>query len=258
MTTTFTFASAVETGAAHIARGQACQDDACVGVDKVDGTTWAIASVADGAGSTEFGGVGAAQVNLYFSIVVSTGLHMGLGNDLDALMRSALTYARAELQIEAETYDLPLGAFATTFSAVVSNGTKTGFIQIGDGAILARGEAGWKLVTEPQNGEYANETWFVTCDDWFERLETRVVEEPLSAVVLMTDGIRELILKPTRELNTDFLSWVYESLSAAPEPGDDTATAEVLRALLASEGLRELTADDTSVVAIRVAGSGAT
>ena len=111
----------------------------------------------------------------------------------------------------------------------------------------------WTIVLEPRNGEYANTTYFLTCDDWQDHLETHVTEAPPHTVVLMTDGIRDLVLKPyTWEPNAGFFSFVRDNLLSVSEPGNDPALSLRLRNLLDGADVRARSGDDTSIIAIQL------
>ena len=52
--------------------------------------------------------------------------------------------------------------YAFTFAGAVAGRTRTGFVQVGDGALCVLSRGGWcGLVFEPEKGDYANTTHFV-------------------------------------------------------------------------------------------------
>jgi Protein phosphatase 2C len=155
------------------------------------------------------------------------------------------------LEVWAEFSGCPVGDFATTFCGFVSNGATHGFIQIGDGIMVA-GPA-WATKLAPQVGTLACETVFLTCADWFDWLDTRVVTEPLSTVVLMTDGLRDLVVTPhTWEPKPEFFDFVHGALRTAGGTGAFTALNERLHDFLQGESVRSRTDDDTTLIAIHL------
>jgi Protein phosphatase 2C len=236
----FVWTSASATGAGHRAKSEPSQDSHRLAsfVD-ASGVPWIVAVVADGAGSAEHGGIGSEVAAEIFIEAIQHGVEDGILTDLKTLVESALILARCELEIWAETFDCAVGDLATTFCGFVSNGSTHGFIQIGDGIMVAGPP--WAAMLSPQVGTFASETVFLTC----------VVSEPLSTVVLMTDGLRDLVVTyGTWEAKPEFFDFVLGGLATADEAGSFTALSERLQGFLEGESVRSRTADDTTLIAI--------
>jgi hypothetical protein len=127
------------------------------------------------------------------------------------------------------------------------------FFQIGDGAIVYRGEDGsYAPALWPQSGEYANCTWFVTDEEAAARVQLAVAEE-VHEVALLTDGLTGLALRfLSREAHGPFFEPMFARLRA--EPGSE-ALPEELRAFLESTAVNQRTDDDkTLVLATRLPG----
>jgi hypothetical protein len=83
------------------------------------------------------------------------------------------------------------GEYAFTVAAAVAGRARTGFVQVGDGALCAKTRDGaCRLVFPPQKGRHANETEFLEADT-VERdahLTAVAATEPLDGVLAMSDG----------------------------------------------------------------------
>jgi serine/threonine protein phosphatase PrpC len=90
--TSFIWASAEAVGAHHRQKAEPSQDRLGVSVFNGPGDEpWIIAAVADGAGSTEHGGVGAGIAVGTFVASVTASIAAGDTSDLDTIMRAAVT-----------------------------------------------------------------------------------------------------------------------------------------------------------------------
>ena len=141
---------------------------------------------------------------------------------------------------------------------------KTGglFLHVGDGLALGSktrlvGEPEapslslWNalVVSPPENGEYANETSFVTQDDWYNHLRTVVLPDDLDIVALMSDGVMPFVAPSGRHPNSSFIDPVVGTLLKTP---DRARREELLTDWLASPQTYPVTSDDkTLFVAVR-------
>ena len=62
----------------------------------------------------------------------------------------------------AATSGISLREYAATLTALIQANGRAASAQVGDGAGVVGAVAGWMLTSEPQRGEHANETWFIT------------------------------------------------------------------------------------------------
>ena len=65
----------------------------------------------------------------------------------------------------AATSGISLREYAATLTALIQANGRAASAQVGDGAGVVGAVAGWMLTSEPQRGEHANETWFITQED---------------------------------------------------------------------------------------------
>lgn len=248
----FIWASAEGVGARHRQKAEPSQDRLGVSVFMGPGDEpWIIAAVADGAGSTDHGGIGAGIAVATFVAAVTSCITAGEASDLDAMLRAAVTRARTEIARVADEQGHAIREYATTLSAMIGNRHAAGYLQIGDGVMVAGPD--WHVIMPPQNGEHADETVFLTCPDWLAWLQTKVVPTPPATIVLMTDGFRDLIVKPfSLTPNVPFFASVENSLAegATDVSGFHQDFSQRLTAFVSSDGVRARTDDDISLVAI--------
>ena len=81
------------------------------------------------------------------------------------------------------------------------------FAQIGDGAIVVGGEgveaddssaAPYRLVFQPDSGEYVNETSFLTQSDFAERIQVVHLAARIEELAVLSDGLQRLALDLAR------------------------------------------------------------
>jgi hypothetical protein len=158
--------------------------------------------------------------------------------------------ARAALIRLAGERDEPLRDFATTLTCLTAMPTQLIVGQLGDGAVVARGKDGiLNTVTTLQRGEYANETYFLTQEQALEQVAIQVMDLPVQALAVMSDGLTRLALKrPTNEPHQPFFEPLFAFVEAAVLPNDGSQAKETLTAFLASPRVCERTDDDKALV----------
>lgn len=254
--TIFTYAWAQTTGAAHIKRGDRCEDTMGLSIIKDrQGTSWLIAAVADGAGSAKCAAEGSRlATESFIEAAAETILRHGADN-LDLLMRSSAVYARTILEFIAEDAGRSLDDYHTTLLACVTCGTRSAFYQIGDGIILVREHdaAAWRPIFRPQNDEDRTFTYFLTLPEAFDIAEVALVDRPITHVALTSDGLQDIILHPeTLAVRSQLLDRLAGALAAMAEPGDAELVSSGLHTVLDSNAFRSFTADDTSLLAVQL------
>jgi hypothetical protein len=122
-----------------------------------------------------------------------------------------------------------------------------GAAQIGDGAIVVSDEAREFLTfTRPQNGEYANQTSFLTSGNAMDCLEVKVDALQPRYLAMFTDGIQNLVLKqPGQVPQTPFFSRIFQWLQRQTDK--EYVETELAR-LLRSPQVTQRTDDDLTLV----------
>ena len=240
--------AASATGRSHLDRGQPCQDafaSTCVGPVLV-------AAVCDGAGSASHSDVGAQYVAS--AVVSAVSAHPALGSRplelgvdvLRAIIERAVNDARGELAMASVSKGLRLADHACTLVGVVAEARGGWFFHVGDGvAACAFAQPQATAVSLPANGEYANETWFVTGDNWQQQLRLMRFEGDIEAVVLMSDGVQPFAMnRDGSELFQPFIGPVIRYLRGV----DEAQGSQALQATLADPRTDQITGDDKTLL----------
>ena len=246
-------------------RGAAHEADATEGQDAHAFATagpWAIGAVCDGAGSAALGGLGA---------------RVGADAVVDALVRACdvapdgpvaasrafwtlhVTDAvrRARLAVEQALRNAPGGtdesgapridrAHATLVLAVVHPGGGL-FAHVGDGTAVALHGGGVRAQSKPENGAFANETFFFTEPGWKDRLRLTAFSGPVDLVLLMSDGGAALATAPDGAPHAGFVDPVTAYLDGVDAPAGCAALADTL----GGPQTHAVTGDDKTIVWMR-------
>ncbi len=146
----------------------------------------------------------------------------------------------------------PERAYATTLTCVVAADNWLAVGQIGDGLVVAGEGDDLFAVTHLQRGEYANETHFLTEAGALEQMVIEVIERPVSALAVMSDGLIRLALKlPSQEPHAPFFQPLFRVTAAIK---DEAEASRQLSEFLGSARVNARTDDDKSLVlAVRAA-----
>lgn len=170
----------------------------------------------------------------------------------DALRRvseclvGALTRAQEAVEEAAATNESQPGDLATTLMVAVAGPGVTGAAQIGDGAVVVGTSAGELLsLTTPTNGEFINETVFLTSPGARRRFQVNVLPFAASHLAAFTDGIEMLALKmPAAKPHPRFFAPLFRYLSGVSEEEAQRGIEQ----LLSSPRVSERTDDDVTLV----------
>jgi hypothetical protein len=248
-------------GSSHINEGSLCQDTATVETS-ADGQ-WIAATVCDGAGSAIYAAEGSKYVSTNFN---SKLLALGgkLQNKLpggwvnDEIIRSVLE-VREGLRQLARSDDI--SEYHTTLVSVLIGPNGGLSVHIGDGLVIA-GEATsskklnkWSIkdfsVSYPENGEYKNETYFITESIWLKHLRIKPMPKANWAL-LVSDGGAEYLyekgqLNPALVLEPILLPKQDELSGSFPI---NCSLSEKIKKHLANDLYKDLTTDDKTLVVI--------
>jgi hypothetical protein len=255
MTTPWRIAAAAIAGPRHAQAGQASQDrfDVCVTRSGV-----LLAMVADGAGSAARGGEGAAmlcarvaeRLQVFFDWGFDRGCSRAMLLGACRSVRDGIVDARNRLvgADEGGAGDGDLADFHSTLVGVALMPTGGGIaFQIGDGATLALDAGDRWVMSAPENGEYADTTFFFTQPDWRRHLRFRFIPPTFETVFVMTDGTTDLALTGAGARRTPFMPFfepIGRFLAGATRPEGETALA----ATLDSDAARARSSDDKTLI----------
>jgi hypothetical protein len=244
-------------GQSHQTSQIPCQDKfSC----KVSGDgRWLSVAVSDGAGSALNAEAGAEITSTIFCEEL-LGLSKQLesrapGEWINDFVVECVLKVRNQLRNKAKSDDIK--SFHCTLVAALV-GPEGGFsIHIGDGSIFGgqfkndtqRGELELNsnfVISKPENGEYTNETFFITEGNWIKHL--RVTPLPrLDWVVACTDGGAALILEKEIEVKPKFLVPFFQELIS-----DKFNKNNYISEVLSDPKANALTTDDKTIfVAMR-------
>ncbi|GBR04357.1 PP2C family serine/threonine-protein phosphatase [Acetobacter oeni] len=236
-------------GTSHLRKSLPCQDSAaCLCCEDRDGRAYLVATVSDGAGTAAEAEAGATTATRVFIDYAKQRIGQASAFVADeAFWSEVMTNIRDAIEDHAVLNELSVADYACTFIGCVIGPERSGFAQVGDGAIVVREGDGLVPVFWPQHGEFANQTFFVTEPDAMENLQVcgrgRVDE-----LALFSDGIERLVLDFTEErVHEPAFRSIFQWLRGR-EAGSDEAVAGVLEAWLGSEQVNGRTDDDKSLI----------
>lgn len=257
-TSMWTIAAASVRGRGHEQTGTPCQDSSAA-VVSANGK-WVALVASDGAGTAKFSDQGSQLV----ADEVARSL-IRLSEECDRRAPGAWVSDRVIqdiVSVRDRLRDLArsenLSDYHCTLTAALLGPTGGLTIHLGDGAIFGGSAGGQQgnvidlandhFVSAPQNGEYANETVFLTERDWVKNLRIH----PVSAVdwvMLGTDGGMALAMVGDSQPKTGFVVPVIRALM---QESDLASRCNALERILDDRKADRLTNDDkTLIVAIR-------
>ena len=130
-------------------------------------------------------------------------------------------------------------------------GNAGALFHIGDGCASAHRNTVSGIETiafsEPENGEYINETFFYTESWWREHLRITQIDGVADEVWLMTDGAYELVVPPNQRQLRDFTVSEINRLVFSESIADRSSVLEEI--LLSPQAMRS--DDDKTIVILR-------
>jgi hypothetical protein len=244
-------------GPSHLASGQPCQDFFAAEI----GQDWAVAVVSDGAGSAKRALDGATIVSEEICQALASYLkQLNTAHDgptitscwwVEGILIGAIERARKRCVLVGGIGEQLRSFHATVVGSVLVDGDGVLF-HIGDGGASAHRMTAEGIETisfsEPENGEYANQTFFFTEGWWRQHLRLTRISGKVDAIWLMTDGAYELmVLRPEKRLRELTVKEINRLMfvEAAANKHD------VLAAILSSRQAVERNDDDKTLVIVR-------
>lgn len=239
-------------GTGHVTTGQPCQDHHLIKeVTTGEDEPLLLLVTSDGAGSAAYSDEGSAQACQatlqWLEMRLSDGQAFLDEQDGFALVANL----RTVLENYAEERDYPLRDLACTLNIAAVLPDRAWFLQVGDGAaIIQSAESPLEVVFWPDNGEYANQTYFVT-DVPKKHVHTKVVEAPLDRVALMTDGLQTLALSlQQRQPHAPFFEPLFQAVDRLEGLGTEAHAAlqKGLERFLDGPNVNVRTSDDKTLL----------
>jgi hypothetical protein len=244
------------TGTSHEKTGLPCQDaGGCRIVTDLGGRQVLLAVACDGAGSASRSLDGAnLTVARFLREFGEAAQRSGFDEITKEFVIDWLSRVRAEIKDRADDDDVASREFACTVLGAIIGEGQAAFLQVGDGAIVVSnrsepGDYGW--IFWPQHGEFANQTNFVTQDNFLEVLEFEVEDRCIDEIAIFTDGIERLVLDLTeRTAHAPFFRTLFEWLVKidAADVETEIPTSPVLDRYLGSKQVNDRTDDDKTLI----------
>ena len=246
-------------GAAHLKGGTPNQDSVVLAMPSLGrlGLT-AVMAVSDGAGSARHSQDGSRAACIAGVASLTRQLNRNPAITVkEHLMRSALQRAvRSARRGVMETAKrrssqtsglVSVNEYACTIMLTLAGPKLIGVAHVGDGCVVAGDGDEWRLLSEPDNGEFANETRFLTN----RRNLPRVTVTPstgISCVAAITDGLQDVALSRGSTPYARFWTPLYRALNRSPTPAPH-AVLDTLLQKVADAG--KATDDCTIAVCVR-------
>jgi len=239
-------------GSSHLKTGLPCQDaNRCLMFN--DREPILIAVVSDGAGSAQYADLGSSLV--CNSVLEKLKAFFQSGNTIDDLnkeyVETLIQDVNKEIREFACLYNSTSREFACTIISAVVCLNKAIFFQIGDGAIVVmspddNGLLNW--VFWPQNGEYANTTFFLTDENAITNMNYDIVNKPIDKIAIITDGLQNIALHyQSKTVYQPFFQKCFEILKEN-ESRSINEKKELFTKILSSDLFNERTDDDKTLI----------
>ncbi|MGB3652568.1 MAG: PP2C family serine/threonine-protein phosphatase [Rivularia sp. (in: cyanobacteria)] len=195
-----------EVGTSHQKQGLPCQDFA----DFRTFDNVIIGAVADGAGSAKYSDIGAklaVEAVLEYFTEFSQRLQkrkcweQSFSQPLSEKtakkrFKNALKKVNTALQKQADEKDYSVNDLACTLLVFVATPDWIAAMQIGDGFIVVRSQdSEYQMLFQPDKGEFANETTFVTSTNALDDMQIKVFSEKPEFICASTDGLEKVAIR---------------------------------------------------------------
>ncbi|MEH2332163.1 PP2C family serine/threonine-protein phosphatase [Nostoc sp.] len=239
-------------GTSHQKQGIVCQDygNYCSFGDVIVG------AVADGAGSAKHSDVGSKlaveTVLKCFADINESPQTQAFSQPLSEeeaqkVFTKIVTQVIAELQKQANEEDYSINDLACTLLVFLATPYYVAAMQIGDGFIVIRSkESEYQLLFQPDKGEFANETTFITSKNALEEMQVEVFPKKQEFICASTDGLEKVAIRLSDwQPFSPFFKPLEEYLH---EPVNQEDEDKYLMEFLNSERLNSRTDDDKTLL----------
>ena len=238
--------SASVIGSGHISNGTPCQDAHCVSITDLK----FVCAISDGAGSAKFSQIG-SKTAVNAAIVELTELTAE--PDRQEILQ-VVNATKAAVEYAANQHEVSPSELACTLILIWATANCIVVGQIGDGAVVASIDGKIEAVSRPQNGEYLNQTTFLTSDNYDSNLVVTSRYGTIQSVAGFTDGIELVALKlPEAEPFEPFFQSLFDFVQVE---SNEIVGTKRLEDFLLSDRLRERTDDDLTLTLACLVPSG--
>lgn len=233
-------------GRSHELSQTRCQDaNRVVVVPRPDGEAVVVA-VADGAGSAVYSHIGALTASASATELIAERLLARGSAEIDGDdVARILFLVRDAVVAEGHEREQEPREFASTLLLLVLLPDRTFAAHIGDGAIVVD-DGTLRVLSWPEQGEYANVTVFLTTEDAVENARIYATG-PVTRFALFSDGLQSIALDYATQ--TVFAPFVESMLKPLATPdANDLQLQAALEAYLNSATINNRTDDDKTLV----------
>lgn len=219
-----------------------------------------VGAVADGAGSAKYADVGAklaVETVIKYLSKISEYLRKRQRcwqnfsqklsqNEAEKLFHKTCKKVLVELHTEAVREGYSIHDLACTLLVFVATPNWLAAMQIGDGFIVIRPhkESEYQLLFQPDKGEFANETTFITSENALKEIRVDVISGEQEFICASTDGLEKVAIRlQDWKAFSPFFKPFEEYLRETPNPNDRD-----LIDFLQSEQLNQRTDDDKTLL----------
>ena len=246
------YAQASVIGLAHLNQETECQDRVTCQTLATKNGEILIAAVADGAGSTSHGQIGAEIACQLFVTEIKSFLRSS-GESVKSISEDFgkywVNYFQKKLEETAQKDEKELREYASTFIGAIVGENIAVFFQIGDGAAVysVSGAAeSYHFAIAPLESEYVNMTEFLTDKTAIEQFRYALIEENIEDLILFSDGIYAVAVNyQTNQPHEPFLMPMIAPLRNTNAPN---GLNEKLEKFLSSPKINEKTDDDKTII----------
>ena len=195
-------------GRGHISEGTPCQDKI---TSKYNGATYVIA-LADGAGSAALSHIGAEKcVDIITQYFLDNFEDCYANEDDNSLKKSIYEKLIENLNQLAFENHCSIKELACTLLCVAENNGRFITVHLGDGIIAFYDNDSVKVYSSPDNGEFANITYFVTTFNALSKIRIQKAELPeVTAFYLMSDGAGTSLYSSQRNAASNALKMISD------------------------------------------------
>lgn len=238
-------------GTSHVKSGTPCQDYTYQNVFQTDSDEVLVVLVSDGAGSAKHSETGSRLTCQ--TVMSDLDQRFAKGLKVEELTKEMVVEIILEAQLrlkeKADSLETALRDFACTILGAVIGKKDAVFFQIGDGVLVTWGGEQYRYVFWPDNGEYANTTFFVTEPTLESTLQFQRSSERIDEVAAMSDGLQMLALDyKAKAAHGPFFSTLFTWLRQAADGEEVDRLIGPFQQFLNSPAVNQRTDDDKSLV----------
>jgi hypothetical protein len=220
---------------------------------RTEGDNTLLIGVADGLGSAPLSATGARLAVTASLNWLEAALWRGFPQseqEWEDLIQETVINARAAIEEQAQNQNIGIDDYATTLLLAIATPDILVTGHVGDGAVVAMQSKGPLLtMSEPQNGEYINETFSITSIN--ARLSLHVGFNPrfVDCLALFSDGLQRLALhQQDNSPHEPFFKPLFDQMPGIEDPAK---AVSILANFLNSDRVNALTGDDKTLVLAR-------